>query len=180
MILGIDPGITFCGVCVGEYTDTGVFKIHHAELINNNLKFEKTDKDLINLHGKKVAKLLRIANVCLTLIENFPIECIVMEKSFFNPGRPNAFGSLLEVISVLRFMVAVPCGKPLFLYPPKSVKNVFSGDGSSLKTGMLDALTEKTKANVISLPREIELLSEHEIDAVAIAYTHHVSPLSAR
>jgi Holliday junction resolvasome RuvABC endonuclease subunit len=68
--------------------------------------------------------------------------------------------------------VIIPNEFDFKLVEPRLVKKVFADHGNAKKDDMKRCLIEKIVSGEIVLNGDVETLSEHEIDAIAVAHTH--------
>lgn len=179
MLMSIDPGTTFCGIVLSELIGNQVV-IHETELINVTTSFKSDlEKQTMELYGPRFLKILRITNRMSEIINENMVTGIAVEGAYFNPTRPNAYASLVEVLYAVRRSVALPLAMPVKEIPAMLVKKEFSilrtvkkGDANK-KDLLKDALIERKINKTILITKDIEEMSEHEIDAAAIGYTYH-------
>lgn len=172
-IIAIDPGITNCGVTVQELRDT-----LHILRINNvagHLKLRDRLALIGQQLGERSGKVIRICGAVEEYLKEFPeIKDIVIEAPFFNRFRPNAFASLLEILHALKYTVIMERDVNLHVVEPKLVKKYFHGSGNAGKDHMEEAFHRRFKAKEITFENEedLEKMTEHLIDAVAVGWTY--------
>lgn len=175
-LLGIDPGLNFTGVA--ELTicyHTGkILSIEAYTLANDRLSdYTGLDHDTISERTVKLYKLKLALRYILQRVNPSRIAC---EAPFYNRLRPMAFGTLLEVVNVLYSAVLeYNSNIPFTTIAPMSVKKFVSAkmvknDTEKGKLAVKDAIKSIPEIMDVLLTN-IDLLSEHAIDAIAIGYT---------
>lgn len=175
MIIAIDPGVTHCGITVQREVSEGIVEILYRENVRGarTLKTERL-KLIETQQGTRTAKIMRITDVIMGLIEHFgEPEYIVFEAPFYARRSPNAYGSLLEVIDSVKYVVGIPLSIPIALFEPSVIKKCFAKHGGTKKLGMQEALLERIEEGTVILGETVTLagISEHEIDSAGIGYT---------
>ena len=156
-LLSIDPGTVTCGICIMDI-DIPSFKVVNINTttlyINNELDLE--------------TRLVTLYNYIRNLVIEIQPEQFAHEAGFINRFRPQAYGPIYAAIFMMRkaYRDVLPFNN-MFSYPPKSVKAVMS-TGTAGKDDMLLAVTKNKELKRFITGYE----TEHEIDAIAIGYTH--------
>ena len=174
MRLSIDPGLNFCGVTVYDTSD-GVFNVTHTVLIKNNRKLTEDEKLVESKYDLRTVKVLNIVETLKRLITEYSITEVTFEAPFYNSLTPMAFGSLLEVIFAIKYIVVEPNNLPMNLLEPRYVKRVFTGNSMAKKENMKEHLLIKIQNKEIILDKDFSSLSEHEIDSIAVGFSHSLS-----
>ncbi|NTW91117.1 MAG: hypothetical protein HGA35_04215 [Erysipelotrichaceae bacterium] len=91
-----------------------------------------------------------------------------------------AYGSLLEVIFSIKYTIIIPNELVMKLVEPLLVKKLFAKQHMASKEVIKQFLFKKRDDGEIKITKEIETLSEHEIDSIAIGYVHYLSVLEER
>lgn len=181
VFLSIDPGVNNCGLAALD--PRSPFTVREVHLVKNARKFTDAEKEVEKFHGTRVVKVLAITAKVREMLEKFPdITTIVVEAPFYNALTPAAFGGLLEVIYAIRYSIVIPANLQFKLIEPLIVKKLFANKAMATKEVMRQFLTTKTEDGSIILDTPVDALSEHEIDAIAIGFVHHLSlkdPLSS-
>lgn len=174
MLLSIDPGVNNCGLSVAD-TDQQ-FKVLLTHNVKNARKFSDTEKALEAEYNARVVKVHAIHDKIVEVLDLYPqINDVAIEAPFYNHLTPQAYGSLLEVISVIKYKILIPRKLPYRMLEPMLVKKLFANKGMAKKEIMKQFLISKVASGEILLDADIETLTEHEIDAVAIGFVHRLS-----
>lgn len=173
MLLSIDPGINNCGVAVVDYSErfnvVEVFNVCNARKFTPNEKLTETQ---FGTRVVKVGNILEKVSECLQ--RNKAIDHVTIEAPFYNALTPVAYGSLLEVISAIKYNLLVPSGIVFSMQEPMLVKKLFIGAkitrGMTGKDVMRIHMQKQVDDGHIHTPKLVVDMTEHEIDAIAIAY----------
>lgn len=179
MLLSIDPGVNNCGLSVIETHPQ--FKVVTTHNVKNTRKFNEQEKQLEARYNTRVVKVQAITEKVTQLLDTYPnITQVAIEAPFYNHLTPQAYGSLLEVISAIKYNILVPRNLPYRMLEPMLVKRLFADKGMAKKEVMKQFLITKVQSQAIIFDGDIELLTEHEIDAIAVGYVYHVSVMQER
>ena len=168
-ILSIDPGLSECGVARFEFADGKISSILPLTFVNSRIRFESGFTH--EAHSDREDRVQKLKLAYRSVLEQARPSLICCESPFYNPRMPSAFGSLTEVVSLLRsetfeFNPHIP----FLTYSPQEVKQTFKQSGKLGKLVMKEALAEDTfLMSKLLLP--IENLDEHAVDAIAVGYT---------
>lgn len=173
-ILSVDPGINNCGLSVLNLDSN--FVVTETILVKNARKFTDEEKVVETKFGNRTVKVMAIVTKIKELLEKYPcINKIIVEAPFYNALTPMAYGSLLEVIFSIKYLVTIPVDLEMKLVEPLLVKKLFSGNHMAKKEVMKQFFIKKMEEGVIKFDGNIEELSEHEVDSVAVGYVHFLS-----
>lgn len=183
MLLSIDPGINNCGVAVVDYSTC--FRVAEVFNVANARKFSPEEKIIEVQFGTRVVKVNNILRQVQECLERNPsIDHVTIEAPFYNALTPLAYGSLLEVISAIKYRLLVPMGLKSSMTEPLVVKKVFLNvkinKGTTAKEVMRRFMEQKVKDGIIFVDKAVADMTEHEIDAIAIAFVKVVSILEER
>jgi Holliday junction resolvasome RuvABC endonuclease subunit len=106
------------------------------------------------------------------LVKDSAPDAVVSEAPFAH-RFPAAFASLTLVVDRIRTASRLITGRDIAVYPPMEVKKAVTGKGSANKDAMKASVLGHKKI-VFPQKKSIEDLTEHEYDAIAVAYTHGV------
>lgn len=177
-IVGIDPGSTNLGYCRLTFSaQTCQILETTAKTItaNRNLGL---DQNLALIHGERYARIEALCRELLfNLYQDLP-NFIVCESPFYNPGRPSAYGVLMEVLSAIRNTVYQYHPLMVFeLIDPSSAKNAVGASGGAKKEVMQKAVLQMPGLQYNGLVPQNQL-DEHSIDAIAVAMSKYRKCLS--
>lgn len=170
-IIGIDPGTDTLGASVLELdlADRSISIVasqtfHGSQLIRGYREMEDT-------YGARFARLYALEDLLVDAFRDERPHSIISESPYFNSRRPQAYGALVEAMSMIRRAVHRYCSRmPLLIVDPASNKANLKVSG---KSGDKD-LMKKAVINCPDLlnPRHVKLddLDEHSIDSLAVAY----------
>jgi Holliday junction resolvasome RuvABC endonuclease subunit len=179
--ISIDPGLNTCGVAVFTYKDNR-FQVKSTTLINNLRKLTDGEKLIAKKYTDRLAKLDTICKTIDTMYdtlkeEGYEINTLIVEAPFYSSFRPAAFGSLVETISLIRYNVAFKRNSSFYAIEPMAVKKAFAARGMANKDDMRETLLLKIQTQELDCNIDIATISEHEVDAIAIGYTHFLFQL---
>jgi len=175
-IIGIDPGTDTLGVA-NIYFDIPTLQIVSTQA--------QTLKGAKNASGSWISEINgdrwgRIESHYANLFQIFnhyqPLE-IACEAPFINRGQPQAGLALTEVVAMIKHAVVLhDSWKRLYMIDPPTVKNAVGVLG---RAGGPEG-KKLMRAAVLAMPElnyngetPIELLDEHSIDAIAVAYCRY-------
>lgn len=181
-ILSFDPGTTNMGWAISEYDIlTGKFDVIQYGTFKST-KVAKKRKEEVECFGQRMIALGVIIEESSKLIYQYQPNYVVTEDTFFNPGTPQAHIALLLCIHSVERMLYVAyhanelvhsSAKKLYKLAPSTIKMIISGHGLSIKSKILDAIMLEEKIQFVNKKKEemIDLVSEHEADAIACGFT---------
>lgn len=179
MILAIDPGINNCGLALIDIENN--FNVKETYLVKNARKFTDEEKIIEAKFGSRSVKVLAILNKINELLNTYKnIDTIIIEAPFYNALTPMAYGSLLEVIFSIKYSIILNRDLKFKLIEPLLIKKLFANQGQTSKEVMKQFLIKKQKNKDILIEKNIEEMSEHEVDSVAIGFVHYLSILEER
>jgi len=171
-ILGIDPGLNNTGISVFEidYQTKNILAITAFTLVNNRLPdYTGLDDEIYN---ERTIKLYKLKDAIKQVVININPSAIACESPFYNRLCPMAYGALLETLNVMKSaVIEVNTNIPFTTVEPLLVKKTV---GAGMTTGKLDMKDAISKNNIIMsvLSSDMNLLDEHSIDAIGVAYTY--------
>ncbi len=163
--VAIDPGTSTIGVSIFTINaiDLSIMNIETV-LVDTTIRFQEVDliQDLLirlNRLHERIKEIIYYHNPIIVSIE----------AGFINKRRPAAYGPLSQ--SIMAIELAVSYVNPnirIFKFAPKLIKKIATDGGAANKDDVL--------AGVSNIPEIINninpyLLSEHEVDSIAINYT---------
>lgn len=171
MLLGIDPGINNCGLAIID--NSKHFKVVDTHNVKNTRKFTDEEKNLEQIYGSRAVKVIHIVNTINEYLDKYPeIDVFAIEAPFYNSLTPMAYGSLMEVISAIKYQIIVTKNLKFKMLEPLLVKKMFAFKSNAKKEVMKDFLFKKQASKEIDIKLDVETLTEHEVDAIAIAFVY--------
>lgn len=170
-VIGIDPGSETLGVGIMSFDTvsqailrTDAFTVFGSKLGGNEwLGF---------LHGDRFQRIAQLSQNLTHLFRQEVPLAIAVESPFFNHLRPQAYGVLMEVMAAIRQAVwDYDPWHELYLIDPSSVKKAAGVLGNANKDTMREAI--RILSPQLHLTCDVDLLDEHSIDAVAVAYCRY-------
>lgn len=172
-IVGIDPGTDNLGVSVLDVDlRTGSVTLISSQTLTASRMINGWHR-ISDLHGARFSRLQVLGNALVEIFVEYDPHAIISETPYFNKKRPDAFGALVEALSMIRGAVYRFCSSMALLKvdPAKNKANLGVSGKSSDK--------ELVKRAVMGLsdlhnPYQINLalLDEHSIDSLAVAWFH--------
>lgn len=176
MYLSCDPGVANFGMAVIDPEKE--FKVMATRLVKTARKFTDDEKAIEAMYGARTVKVFSILREIEDMCVTHPsIDTIVVEAPFYNALTPVAYASLLEVITAVRYLVVIKKKLKFKAIEPLLVKKFFTRNHMATKQFMKEFLTKRIEDKSVILADTIipENLSEHEIDSVAVGYSHYLS-----
>lgn len=159
-IIGIDPG-NHLGVSI-LHIDPYTYNINYIDTRTITLDKYST-QDYLN------ARLVLLSSIIEDLYYNIRPNCVAMEAAFLNSRYPKAVVQLSQYTGMIEYVFnIIDPTLQILKYPPMYVKSIAGGTGKADKSDMLSAVNNNKE--LISLLNP-DIMTEHEIDAVCIAYT---------
>jgi len=151
-VLGVDPGLTRCGIGIVEKVGA-----RHLSLISCGVI--RTDVD-----APLEQRLLQLHNELEAWIEKFNPDVIAVERVFsqLNVRTAMATGQAAGVALV----IAARSGKPIAMHTPSEVKAAVSGSGRADKKQVAKMVVKIL--NLKETPSPVDTT-----DAIALAICHH-------
>lgn len=159
-IIGIDPG-----------NHLGLSILHINPI---NMKIDYIDTRTITLEKYSIQeelnfRLLLLQDIITDIYYNIRPNCVAMEAAFLNSRYPKAVVQLSQYTGMIECTFnSIDPTLPIIKYSPMYVKSIAGGTGKADKSDMLKAVSKNKELKSLI---NIEIMTEHEIDAVCIAYT---------
>lgn len=169
-IIGIDPGTTNLGLSVLSF-DVLDFKIVRTEAITLRAqKLGSYSKILSNSHGDVFARVAALSQAFREIYAAYSPISVVAESPFYNPKRPRAYGSLLNItINLQLALLNYGNDKPIYFIDPSSIKNAVGAKGGAGKEPVRDGVMQiRDKISLVD-----GLYDEHSIDAIAASFAYY-------
>lgn len=157
-IIGIDPGNNLGVSC---------FTINESyEILNIDTRLIKLSNN-IEEYEHNVDRLQFLSTYIEYLYSFYKPSVVSLESAFMNTKFATAIIQLTQYVTIIeQTLNKLDPFVKIYKYPPKYIKRIVA-TGDANKNDMLSAVSE---INEIVKLLNIEKLSEHEIDATAIAY----------
>ena len=179
-LLSFDPGTTNMGWAYSNYnTNTGEFTVLNYGLFQAS-KIAKKRKELVNDFGQRVISLQVIQEETERLINSYNPDFVISEDTFFHYSTPQAHIVLaLCIYTVEKVLFTLfnlnklkkMTAKRLYKLAPSTIKMIMSGSGSSNKQKIIEAVTNGEIIKFNTKRNDLDIITEHEADAIAIGYT---------
>ncbi|MEE1295282.1 MAG: crossover junction endodeoxyribonuclease RuvC [Bifidobacterium sp.] len=158
IILGVDPGLTRCGVGVIE---AGA---------NRRLSFIHVDVVRSDPHLSQDLRLLAIYNGLAAKIDRFAPDTVSIERVFAQENRNTVLGTAQA--AGMAMLAAAQRGIPVALHTPSESKLAITGNGRAEKIQMERMVARLLNLNTLPKPADAA-------DALAIAICHALRPAGA-
>ena len=168
-ILSIDPGTSYTGICIADLFSDDILRVRFVETINAE-RLAKHLRDIEHIYGARYARILAIGNQLQHLLELYSPDVIVSEAPFYNPSRPQAYGALVEVVTMLKTTVCRYNSSLTFVsIDPSTVKKGVGVSGASGDKDLMKLALQK--CNILyEAYLNPNSFDEHSVDAVAVAF----------
>lgn len=173
--LGIDPGSVNTGLALFR-VDSRTLAIQSITaltiLVPRLIAYNPFDEEFVVERAIRYEKLL---DTLIDFIATHRVVRVSCESSFYNPKTPQVFSVLTAIVNLLRHRLLHYDQNIVFtVYPPRTVKQfvgaeVFANDADKTKKSVLDAL-KRIEEVCKTTDTNLDFLSEHAIDAMAIGY----------
>ncbi|ERH30185.1 crossover junction endodeoxyribonuclease RuvC [Alloscardovia omnicolens F0580] len=158
IILGVDPGLTRCGVGVIEAGHSRRLSFIHVDVIRTQ---PNTPQD---------ARLLTIFNGLSAKLDEFAPDVVSIERVFAQENRATVLGTAQA--AGLAMVAAAQRRIPVALHTPTEAKLAITGNGQADKPQMQRMVTKILGLNSIVNPPDAA-------DALALAMCHALRPAGA-
>lgn len=170
-IVGIDPGSETLGLSVIEIDIDTLQIVKSSACTFVGSKMFDDSSWLATSHSNRVARIAAHKQNLVYQLRKIDPICIACESPFYNPRRPNAYGVLVEVLTMIRdAVIEYDVWKTLYLIDPPTVKKSVGAAGNADKIKMLEAVINLKSLNLNCDPSSLD---EHSIDALAVAYCRY-------
>lgn len=163
--VAIDPGTSTIGVSIFTINaiDLSIMKIETV-LVDTTIRFQEVDlvQDLL-------IRLNRLHERIKEIIYYHQPVIVSIENNFYFKLRPAAYGPLSQSIMAIELAIlSVNPNIRIFKFAPKLIKKIATDGGAANKDDVLAGIS-----NIPEIINNINpyLLSEHEVDSIAINYT---------
>lgn len=158
IILGVDPGLTRCGVGVIEAGAHRRLSFIHVDVVRSS---PDLSQDL---------RLLAIYNGLTEKIDRFAPDVVAIERVFAQSNRNTVLGTAQA--AGLAMLIAAQRGIPVALHTPTEAKLAITGNGQAEKIQVERMVTRILNLTAMPTPADAA-------DALAIAMCHALRPSGA-
>ncbi|MBW3088115.1 crossover junction endodeoxyribonuclease RuvC [Bifidobacterium sp. 82T24] len=158
IILGVDPGLTRCGVGVVE---AGAYR---------RLSFIHVDVVRSDPHESQDLRLLRIYNGLCAKLDEFSPDAVSIERVFAQSNRNTVLGTAQA--AGVAMLAAAQRTIPVALHTPTEAKLAITGNGQAQKIQVERMVTRILNLNTMPTPADAA-------DALALAICHALRPSGA-
>ncbi|KAA8816738.1 crossover junction endodeoxyribonuclease RuvC [Bifidobacterium rousetti] len=158
IILGVDPGLTRCGVGVIEAGAHRRLSFIHVDVVRSS---PDVSQDL---------RLLAIYNGLAAKIEAYAPDAVSIERVFAQSNRNTVLGTAQA--AGLAMLAAAQRGIPVALHTPTEAKLAITGNGQAQKVQVERMVTRILNLNKMPTPADAA-------DALALAICHALRPAGA-
>lgn len=156
-VLGVDPGLTRCGVSVITVSDTRRYLMEHVDVLRTDPKDEP---------AQRLVQLERLLDL---LFEEFDPDVLAIERVFSQLNVRTVMGTAQA--SAIAMLCAARRNLPVFLYTPTEVKAAVTGYGRADKAQVTTMVTRIL--NLTTPPKPADAA-----DALALALCHGMKGLN--
>lgn len=158
IILGVDPGLTRCGVGVIEAGAHRRLSFIHVDVVRSD---PKDPQDL---------RLLKIYDGIAAKLDEFAPDTVSIERVFAQENRGTVLGTAQA--AGVAMLAAAQRGIPVALHTPSESKLAITGNGKAEKIQMERMVARILNLNTLPKPADAA-------DALAIAICHALRPAGA-
>ncbi|MEK0306653.1 crossover junction endodeoxyribonuclease RuvC [Bifidobacterium favimelis] len=158
IVLGVDPGLTRCGVGVIEAGASRRLSFIHVDVIRSD---PAQSQDL---------RLLAIYNGLVGKVEEFSPDVVSIERVFAQENRNTVLGTAQA--AGLAMLAAAQRGIPVALHTPTEAKMAVTGNGQADKVQVERMVARMLGLNTLPKPADAA-------DALAQAICHALRPAGA-
>lgn len=162
-IMGIDPGSRNVGVSI--YNLNADLSINRVTTHNLNIDIENDN----GIHENILDRTKKLSTIIKMLYAIYTPSIVAMESSFINTSRMGAVIPLTKSIHTIESSIyEIDSYAKILSIPPGVIKKIF-GSKQIGKDAVSVALDKNLE--LVSKVVDRKNITEHEIDAIAIAYT---------
>ncbi|NEG69106.1 crossover junction endodeoxyribonuclease RuvC [Bifidobacterium choloepi] len=158
IILGVDPGLTRCGVGVIEAGAYRRLSFIHVDVVRSDPKSPQ-DRRLLTIYDGLAAKL-----------DEFAPDVVSIERVFAQENRNTVLGTAQA--AGMAMLAAAQRNIPVALHTPTESKMAITGNGKAEKIQMERMVARILNLNTLPKPADAA-------DALAIAICHALRPAGA-
>ena len=168
-IMGIDPGSRNVGVSIFNVLPEDdnhdiKFTVNKVLTFSINIDIE----DDVGIHELILDRLKKLSNIIKTVYRLYNPTVVAMESAFINTSRMGAVIPLAQAIYAIQSTIySIDRSSKVITLPPGLIKKIFG----SKQVGK-DAVLVALKSHKLLMEKITKKnMTDHEIDAIAIAYS---------
>ena len=170
-VISIDPGSNDLG-CSVTYYDLSTLSIISIESIHIKVSKLVPDYSMLASHGDRKSRYSTLKKTLTRLIEYHSPVAVVSEAPFFNRFTPLAYGTLTEVVAIVKEAVlSVNPYTPMRTYPPMTVKKAIGAKKYVGKNPVLDAVLNNEEI-MKAMVNNVHYCTPDEVDSIAVGYAY--------
>lgn len=158
IILGVDPGLTRCGIGVVEAGAARRLSFIHVDVVRSD---PYLSQDL---------RILRIFQGISAKLDEFSPDAVSIERVFAQENRATVLGT--AQVAGLAMLAAAQRSIPVALHTPTEAKLAITGNGQAQKIQVERMVTRILGLNTLPTPADAA-------DALALAMCHALRPSGA-
>lgn len=158
IILGVDPGLTRCGIGVVEAGAARRLSFIHVDVVRSDP------------HMSQDLRLLHIFQGISAKLDEFSPDAVSIERVFAQENRNTVLGTAQA--AGLAMLAAAQRGIPVALHTPTEAKLAITGNGQAQKIQVERMVTRILGLNTLPTPADAA-------DALALAMCHALRPSGA-
>jgi Holliday junction resolvasome RuvABC endonuclease subunit len=169
-IAGIDPGSETLGFGALKLNVVTLEIIESTAFTFVGSKLADSDGWFGDVHGARASRIQAHADNLVQVFRFYQPNMVASESPFYSQFRPQAYGALTETVDAIRSALwRYDCWLSLFMIDPPTVKKAVGATSHAKKDEVKAALMALPDLNYNG-PTPIEMLDEHSVDALAVAY----------
>lgn len=158
IILGVDPGLTRCGIGVVEAGAARRLSFIHVDVVRSDP------------HLSQDLRILRIFQGISAKLDEFSPDAVSIERVFAQENRATVLGT--AQVAGLAMLAAAQRNIPVALHTPTEAKLAITGNGQAQKIQVERMVTRILGLNTLPTPADAA-------DALALAMCHALRPSGA-
>ncbi|GGI12900.1 crossover junction endodeoxyribonuclease RuvC [Galliscardovia ingluviei] len=158
IILGVDPGLTRCGIGVVEAGAARRLSFIHVDVVRSDP------------HLSQDLRILRIFQGISAKLDEFSPDAVSIERVFAQENRATVLGT--AQVAGLAMLAAAQRSIPVALHTPTEAKLAITGNGQAQKIQVERMVTRILGLNTLPTPADAA-------DALALAMCHALRPSGA-
>lgn len=178
-VMGIDPGTDHLGISLLTYSyplNRIAVEYSHSLCATKEMRFTDAYELMSMSHGDRLSRLEYLSDQLLRIMHSLRPDTIVVETPFATPHRIESFKALVEVLTYIHKVMYKynPLIEFIGVAPQQARAPLGLSYKSVTKEDILVKILEiiKDKELIYQHTTPIELLTDHAIDSMVVAYFH--------